>query len=81
MFNSEVRFDFGLGIGIKFGNTARDWIAVDILLGGFDEWINVTDFGFDFGMIGVLFGGSAVVGGSGALEIAESLGESVIAAA
>lgn len=81
MFNSEIRFDFGLSIGIEFGNTARDWIAVDILLGGFDEGVDIADFGFDFGVIGILLGSGTVVSGSGALEIAESLGESVIAAA
>lgn len=81
MFNGEIRFDFGLSIGIEFGNTARDWIAVDILLGGFDEGVDIADFSFDFGVIGILLGSGTVVSGSGALEIAESLGESMIATA
>ncbi len=81
MFNSEIRFDFGLSIGIKLGNTARDWIAVDILLGGFDEGVDIADFSFDFGVIGILLGSGTVVSGSGALEIAESLGEGVVTTA
>lgn len=81
MFNGEIRLDFGLSISIKLGNTARDWIAVDILLGGFDEGVDIADFSFDFGVIGILLGSGTVVSGSGALEIAESLGESMIATA
>lgn len=81
MFDGEVRIDFGFSIGIELGNTARDWIAVDVLLGGFDEGVDIADFSFDFGVIGILLGSGTVVSGSGALEIAESLGESVIAAA
>lgn len=81
MFNGEIRFDFGLSIGIKLGNTARDWIAVDILLGGFDEGVDIADFSFDFGVIGILLGSGTVVSGSGALEIAESLGEGVVTTA
>lgn len=81
MFDGEVRIDFGFSIGIELGNTARDWIAVDVLLGGFDEGVDIADFSFDFGVIGILLGSGTVVSGSGALEITESLGESVIAAA
>lgn len=81
LFNSEVGINLGLGIGIEFGNATRNWVAINVLLGGFDKRIDVADFGFDFGVVGVFFDAGAAVGGSGALEIAESIGEGVVTAA
>lgn len=78
LFDGEISIDFGLSVGIKFGNTAGDGVAIDVLFGGFDEWVDIANFGDDFGGVSVLFGLVAVIGRGSALEIAESISESVV---
>lgn len=51
------------------------------MLSGLDEGIDIADFGFDFGGVGIFFGLVAAIGGSGVLKITEGFGESMVAAA
>lgn len=81
MFGGEIGFDFGFSIGVKFGNAARDGIAIDVLLGGFDEGVNIANFGDDFGGISVFLGFVTAIGRGGALEVAEGFGEGVVTTA
>lgn len=81
MFGGEICVNLGFGVGIKFRDAAGDLVAIDILFGGFDEGIDITNFGFDFGMVGVLLSIGEAISGSGTLEITEGIGEGVIAAA